>query len=159
MPKDLFKLFSSLRLTVACLLMGCVLVFWGTLAQVHLGLYKAQNEFFRSVFVYWTPAGSGFHIPIFPGGYLLGTVLLINLLCAHLRYYQPGKRKIGIVLIHFGVVLLLLGQMLTDFLSSESALHLRIGETRNYSEADRAFELAVFDTSDPDSDKVVAIPC
>ena len=159
MRNPLIRLFSSLKLTVACLLMGCVLVFWGTLAQVHLGLYKAQNEFFRSVFVYWTPNGSNLHIPIFPGGYFLGTVLLINLFCAHLRYYQPGKRKIGIVLIHFGVVLLLLGQMLTDFLSQESALHLRIGETRNYSEADRAFELAVFDTTDPDSDKVVAIPC
>jgi len=56
-------------------------------------------------------------------------------------------------------VLLLVGQMLTDFLSQESNLHLRIGETRNYSEADRAFELAVFDTTDKDSDKVVAIPC
>ena len=159
MPKDLFKFFSSLKLTVACLLMGCLLVFWGTLAQVHLGLYKAQNEFFRSVLVYWTPSGSNLHIPIFPGGYLLGTVLLINLLCAHLRYYQPGKRKIGIALIHFGVVLLLLGQMLTDFLSRESALHFRIGETKNYTEADRAFELVVLDTSAPDSDKVVAIPC
>jgi len=63
------------------------------------------------------------------------------------------------VLIHFGVVLLLVGQMLTDFLSRESMLHLRIGETRNYSEADRAFELAVFDTTDKDSAKVVAIPC
>ena len=30
--------------------LGCVIVFWGTIAQVHLGLYKAQNEFFRSVF-------------------------------------------------------------------------------------------------------------
>ena len=158
MLKSLFKLFSSLKLTVACLVLGCVIVFWGTIAQVHLGLYKAQNEFFRSVFVYWQPAGSGFHIPIFPGGYLIGTVLLINLLTAHVRYYQPGKRKIGIVLIHLGVVLLLLGQMLTDFLSRESNLHLRIGETRNYSEADRAFELAVLDTTDKDSDKVVAIP-
>ena len=92
MLKNLIKSFSSLKLTVTCLLLGCVLVFWGTLAQVHLGLYKAQNEFFRSVFVYWQPAGSGFHIPIFPGGYFIGTVLLINLLCAHVRYYQPGKR-------------------------------------------------------------------
>ena len=71
-------------------------------------------------------------------------MLLINLFVAHFRYYQPGKRKIGIVLIHLGVVLLLVGQMLTDFLSRESALHLRIGETKNYSEADRAFELAVW---------------
>ncbi|MGD0745952.1 MAG: cytochrome c biogenesis protein ResB [Verrucomicrobiota bacterium] len=159
MLTSLYRFFSSLKLTVACLVLGCVLVFWGTVAQVHLGLFKAQNEFFRSFFVYWTPAGSGFHIPIFPGGYLVGTVLLINLFVAHFRYYQPGKRKIGILLIHLGVVLLLLGQMLTDFLSRESALHLRIGETKNYSEAERAYELAVMDTTDPDSDKVVAIPC
>ena len=159
MLKVLFKLFSSLKLTVACLVLGCVLVFWGTIAQVHLGLFKAQNEFFRGFFVYWTPAGSDLHIPVFPGGYLIGTVLLINLFVAHFRYYQPGKRKIGIVLIHLGIVLLLVGQMLTDFLSRESALHLRIGETKNYSEAERAFEVAVFDTTDKDSDKVVAIPC
>jgi hypothetical protein len=159
MLKSLYQFFSSLKLTVACLVLGCVIVFWGTIAQVHLGLYKAQNEFFRSLFVYWTPSGSGFHVPIFPGGYFIGTVLLINLFVAHFRYYQPGKRKIGIMLIHLGVVLLLLGQMLTDYLSRESALHLRIGQTKNYSEAERAFELAVFDTTDKDSDKVVAIPC
>jgi hypothetical protein len=159
MLKNLYQFFSSLKLTVACLVLGCVIVFWGTIAQVHLGLYKAQNEFFRSLFVYWTPSGSGFHVPIFPGGYFIGTVLLINLFVAHFRYYQPGKRKIGIMLIHLGVVLLLLGQMLTDYLSRESALHLRIGQTKNYSEAERAFELAVFDTTDKDSDKVVAIPC
>ena len=159
MLKNLYQFFSSVRLTVTCLVLGCVIVFWGTIAQVHLGLYKAQNEFFRSFFVYWTPAGSGFHVPIFPGGYLVGSVLLINLFLAHFRYYQPGKRKIGIVLIHLGIVLLLLGQMLTDFLAVESSLHLRIGETKNYTEADRAFELAVFDITDPDSDKIVAIPC
>jgi hypothetical protein len=159
MLKHLLKFFSSVKLTVACLVLGCVLVFLGTIFQVPLGLYKAQNEFFRSVIVYWTPAGSGFHIPIFTGGYLIGTVLLVNLFLAHFRYYQPGKRKVGIVLIHFGIVLLLLGQMLTDFLAVESTLHLRIGETKNYTEADRAFELAVKDTTDPDSDKVVAIPC
>lgn len=159
MLKDIFKFFSSLKLTVACLALGCILVFWGTLAQVHLGLFKAQNEFFRSFLIYWQPAGASFRIPIFPGGYLIGTVLLINLLAAHLRYYQPGKRKIGIVLIHLGVVLLLLGQFLTDWLSRESVLHLRIGETKNYSEADRAYELAVIDTTDKNYDTVVAIPC
>src|SRR5208282_2521794 len=135
MLASLYRFFSSLKLTVTCLVLGCVIVFWGTIAQVHLGLFKAQNEFFRSFLVYWTPARSGLHIPIFPGGYFIGTILFINLFVAHFRYYQPGKRKIGILLIHLGVVLLLLGQMLTDSLSLESALHLRIGETKNYSEA------------------------
>ena len=158
MLKNLYQFFSSLKLTVTCLVLGCVIVFWGTIAQVHLGLYKAQNEFFRGFFVYWTPSGSGFHVPIFPGGYFIGTVLLINLFVAHFRYYQPGKRKIGIMLIHLGIVLLLLGQMLTDFLSRESALHLRIGQTKNYSEAERSFELTVKDTTEKDSDLVIAVP-
>ena len=44
------KFFTSLRLTVVLLALGTVLVFWGTLAQVDLGLYKAQNDFFKSFF-------------------------------------------------------------------------------------------------------------
>jgi len=54
----LYKIFTSLRLTVVLLALGLLLVFWGTLAQVNLGLYKAQNDFFRSFFIYWQPAGS-----------------------------------------------------------------------------------------------------
>src|SRR5437870_3640814 len=45
--------FSSLRLTVVLLGIGIVLIFVGTIAQVDLGLYQAQNEFFRSFLVYW----------------------------------------------------------------------------------------------------------
>src|SRR2546426_6807723 len=116
----LFSLFTSLRLTVVLLALGLLLVFWGTLAQVHLGLYKAQNEFFRSFFIYWSPAGSSLRLPIFPGGYLVGGLLLINLFAAHFRYYKPGQKKYGIVMIHLGVVLLLVGQLLTDVLSTES---------------------------------------
>jgi uncharacterized membrane protein len=154
----LIKFFTSLKLTVVLLALGIVLVFWGTLAQVNLGLYKAQNEFFRSYFIFWTPKGWPTGIPIFPGGYTVGGLLLINLFSAHTRYYQPGKKKIGIAMIHLGVVLLLVGQFLTDRLSTESSMHLRNGETRNYSEADRDFELAVIDASDTRSQKVVAIP-
>lgn len=158
MLNRLYRIFTSLKLTVALLALGLVLVFWGTLAQVHLGLYKAQNDFFRSFFIYWTPAGLNWRIPIFPGGYFIGWLLLINLFCAHFRYYQPGKRKYGIVMIHLGVVLLLAGQLLTDVFSSESTMHLRNGDTKNYSEAARLVELAVVDTTAAHFDKVVAIP-
>lgn len=151
------RVFTSLRLTVVLLAFGLILVFWGTLAQVNLGLYRAQNEFFRSFFIYWSLDGSGLRIPIFPGGYLVGGLLLINLFAAHLRYYQPGRKKYGIVLIHVGVVLLLLGQLFTDLLSTESLMHLRLGDTRNYSESSRQFELAVIDSTDARTDHVVAI--
>jgi hypothetical protein len=159
MLKQIIRIFSSLRLTVTCLVLGCVIVFWGTLAQVQIGLYRAQSEIFRSYLIYWQPAGAHWKIPIFPGGYLIGGVLLINLIVSHFRYYKPGKRKIGIALIHLGIVLMLAGQMLTDALSVESVQHLRLGETKNYSESSRQSELAVIDITDANTSKVLAIPC
>ncbi len=152
------KLFTSIRLTVALLVLGMVLVFWGTLAQVQLGLYQAQNEFFRSFVVFWQPKGFALKVPIFPGGYLLSGLLLINLFAAHFRYYRSTKKKIGILLIHLGIVLLLAGQFLTDFLSSESVMHIRAGSSVNYSESLNNYELAVIDTTDKDSNTEVAIP-
>ena len=156
-PDRVVKIVTSLRLTVVCLALGLVLVFIGTLAQVDLGLYKAQNEFFRSFFIYWGPKGASWKIPVFPGGYLIGTVLLVNLVAAHFSRFVWTRKKIGIWLVHVGLILLLLGQLLTDMLSRESTLHLREGETKNYSETEREAELAVIDTTDKESDKVVAI--
>lgn len=154
----LIKFFASLRLTVVCLALGMVLIFAGTLAQVSMGLYKAQNEFFRSFVVYWQPEHFAWKIPILPGGYLLGGLLLINLIAAHAERFSFSRKKAGIWMIHSGLILLLLGQLLTDMLAQESQLHLRVGDARNYSESDREFELAITDVTDKDADKVVAIP-
>ena len=154
----LIKFFASLRLTVVCLALGMVLIFTGTLAQVHLGLYKAQNEFFRSFIVFWQPEHFAWKIPVLPGGYLLGGILLINLVSAHWRRFSLTQNKAGIWMVHAGLILLLVGQLLTDMLAQESTLHLRVGEGRNYSESERAFELVVSDVTDKDSATVVAIP-
>jgi hypothetical protein len=154
----LIRFFTSLRLTVVCLALALLLVFFGTLAQVDLGLYKAQNEFFRSFFIYWGPKGASWKVPVFPGGYLIGGVLLINLLASQFQRFVFTASKIGLWMVHVGLILLLLGQLLTDLLSRESTLHLREGEARNYSETEREAELAVSDVTDPAGDKVVAIP-
>jgi hypothetical protein len=156
--KRITSFFTSLRLTVACLFFALVLVFVGTLAQVHLGLYQAQHDFFRSFFLFWGPNGADWKIPVFPGGYLLGAVLLINLFAAHAKRFKLTRKKAGIFMVHAGLVLLLFGQLLTDLLSVESAMHLRVGQTKNYSEIERLSELAVIDTTEPGSDKLVAIP-
>ncbi len=101
--------FSSLRLTIVCLGLAAVLVFAGTLAQVRLGLYAVQSEFFRSFFVYWTPGGGHWKIPVFPGGWSIGLVLLVNLLAAHIQRFHFSRRKIGLLLVHAGLILLLAG--------------------------------------------------
>ncbi|MGH7970213.1 MAG: cytochrome c biogenesis protein ResB [Limisphaerales bacterium] len=156
--KPFVDFFASLRLTVVCLALGLVLVFWGTMAQVELGLFKAQNEFFRSFFIFWGPKSVSWKIPIFPGGYLVGGVLLINLVAAHFKRFRFTRDKIGIWMTHFGIILLLLGQLLTDMLSRESVLHLREGQAKNYTEATRETELAVIDATEPNLESVVAIP-
>lgn len=158
MPLDrLIKFFASLRLTVVLLAFGMIVIFAGTLAQVPLGLYKAQNDFFRSFFVYWQPTGT-WKMPVLPGGYLVGGLLLINLVAAHAERFTFSRKKAGIWLAHTGIILLLVGQLSTDMLATESQLHLRTGEVKNYSESDRNYELAVIDTTDKDFNKVVAIP-
>jgi len=61
-------------------------------------------------------------------------------------------------LIHGGLILLLVGQFVTELFQVESQMILKVGQTRNYSEDARKNELAVIDMTDPDSDHVVAIP-
>ena len=158
MTNRVFKFFSSLRLTVVLLSLALVLVFIGTMAQVKLGLYVAQEDYFRSLFVFWQPNGASWKVPVFPGGWLLGGMLLANLIAAHIKRFQFTKKKIGIFLIHGGLIFLLLGQFFTEIFQVESNLRLEEGETRNYSESARLHEIAIVDVSNPDHDEVVAIP-
>lgn len=154
----LFNFFASLRLTVWTLSMALILVFVGTIAQVKMGLYIAQERYFQSFFVMWGPEGASWQIPIWPGGYLLGTVLLVNLLAAHFKRFTFSRKKAGIFIVHAGLILLLVGQLFTELLQTESYMAIPEGQTRNYSESGRRSELAIVDVSDPKTDKVVAIP-
>ena len=149
---------SSLRLTFVCLGLAFVLVFAGTMAQVHLGLYAVQSQYFRSFFVYWTPPGSHWRIPVLPGGWLIGCVLIVNLLAAHITRFRFARNKLGILIIHFGLVLLLLGQFCTEIMQVESQMRLEVGASKNYSEDSKRNELVVVDVTDPDRDRVVSVP-
>ena len=139
--KKLASLFTSLKLTVTLLAFSIVLVFVGTLAQADEGLYAAQSHYFRQ----WLVIGAhlfGREIPlVLPGGYLLGTLLLINLLAAHIYRFQLSTKKAGIMLVHSGVILLLVGQLVTDILARETQMNFAEGETRDYSESATDYEL------------------
>ena len=157
MLKKLFDFLSSLRLTVACLSCAIVLVFVGTLAQVEQGLFLAQERYFASLFVWWSPGEGAFKLPVFPAGYLLGSVLLLNLLAAHYKRFSFSGKKVGISMIHSGIVLLLLGQLFTQILQVESQMRLVEGSSSNFSVSGRSSELAVIDASGKESDRVVSI--
>jgi cytochrome c biogenesis protein ResB len=88
----------------------------------------------------------------------VGSVLLANLIAAHITRFKMTRKKVGILMIHFGVILLLLGQLLTDMLSTESAMKLQIGETKSFSEDFHDDELVLVDTSDANVDRVISVP-
>ena len=85
--------FASLTLTVVLLAFGMVLVFAATLDQVNLGIWAVQEKYFRSFFVMWR-AGQ-IPVPVFPGGYLVGGLLICNLLTAHVTRFKFTWRKSG----------------------------------------------------------------
>jgi len=158
MLRKFIDLITSLKLTIACLAMAMALIFAGTIAQVHLGIYEAQQRYFQSLFVWWPPEGHAFRIPIFPGGHLIGAVLLINLIAAHAKRFHWAWRKLGIHLTHAGLIIMLAGGLFTDLFAVESHMRLAQGDTKNYSEDSRRMELAVIDTTDAELDQVTAIP-
>ena len=152
------KPLTSLKLTVFCLACAMILVFLGTLDQVNIGVYEAENRYFKSFFLYFTPPGTNLRIPWFPSGYLVGGLLLLNLIVAHLARFKFTWKKAGILVLHSGVILLLIGQLFTSLFQVESQMRLDQGETKNYTLSFYQNELALIDTSAPDFDQVISIP-
>lgn len=158
LPRRLLEVLSSLKLTVTCLSAAMALVFVGTLAQVDGGLHEVQKRYFQSLLVSWPHGDGSGGFPVFPGGHLIIIVLLANLLTAHIRRFRWTSAKVGIHLIHGGLVVMLLGVLLTDFLAVESTMALTPGQSKDYAEDQQSCELALVETSGKDFDTVTTIP-
>jgi hypothetical protein len=162
MPPDDFlrkvgRALSSLKLTIVCLALLMALVAACTLLQVSLGTYVAVQRTIRTSVIFWT-APNGLRIPIFPGGGIVGGVLLVNLLFAQFLRLERSWRKAGMWLAHIGLALLFIGEFSTALFQVESQMPIEIGQTRDYSEDLRLSELAVSDVTDPATDEVTSIP-
>ncbi|KXU36659.1 ResB protein required for cytochrome C biosynthesis [Cephaloticoccus primus] len=156
--QDFIKFFTSLKLTVVLLALSIVLIFWATIAQVQLGIWGVQEQFFKTFFVLKKIPGTEIPVPVFPGGYFIGGLLLINLIAAHVYRFRFTWAKSGIQLTHAGLILLLLGELFTGLWQEDYQLRLDVGQAKNYSESFRDQELAITDKTDPDFDDVVVLP-
>ena len=162
--RDTLKPVASIRLTVLLLALSIFLIFAGTWAQIDMGIWATLQTYFRSFFVQiplqiflprdWDVPG---WIP-YPGGYVLGWALMINLLAAHATRFKFSRSRTGILLIHLGLVLLLVGEFTTAMLANEAHMSIDEGDTVNFAEDTRSIELAIIDASDPDNDRVIVIP-
>ena len=143
MGRGLLKTFTSLQLTVICLSVSMVLVFLSTLAQTKWGIYEAQARYFSTWFV-WFPVGqTGISLPLLPGGYLVGGVLILNLLAAHTKRFRLGWNKVGLFLVHIGILIVLLGGFVTHWFAHEGQLRFDEGQTKHFYESFLGRELVV----------------
>jgi ResB-like family len=156
---------ASLRITVVLFVLSLLLVFWGTLAQADLGVWTVVNRYFRSFFV-WIPFKVVFFNAVenttdvipFPGGLLLGGAMLINLLAAHAVRFKLSWSRAGILLIHAGIIIMMLGEVVTYLFADEGNMIIQEGHTVNHVIHARQAELAVIRTVDAIKDDVVVVP-
>lgn len=136
---SVFRTLGSLRLTVWLLAFSVILVFFGTLDQVKIGIRAAQEMYFESLLAVWHypeawPMGkalSWIPVPV-PGGYLIGPLLALNLVFSHIRHFKFKWRLLGISVIHIGVLMLLVGQLMTNLLQKEDYMWLDEGAKANF---------------------------
>ncbi len=154
----LWDALTSLKLAIACLLLLMVLVVACTLAQTRMGTLGAVNAFIRSPIVWGHFPGTSYSIPVFPGGGLVGLILAINLIAAQVKRLQLSFRKVGLWVVHAGLILLFAGEFVTGFFQVEMQLPIEEGQTVDHVESPRDVELAISDTTDPAHDDVYGIP-
>jgi hypothetical protein len=156
-PKNpVLRFFASLELTIVCLAALMILVTAATLAQVELGTVGAVNAYIRSFVVFWDVPNSQWMIPVFPGGALVGIVLAANLIVAQLTRLELSWSKAGLWIVHFGLILFVVGEFVSSAFQVESQMAIENGQTVNFVEG-RDAELVVVDVTDPAYDDVYAV--
>jgi len=165
MTSRALRALASLRLTVALFAMAMVLIFAGTLAQATQGVWTVVDTYFRSPlawieFQLFVPRGLATVAGAFPfpGGLLIAGAMGVNLLAAHIIRFKATRKRAGIVILHAGVLVLLLGEFATALLAEEGLMQIDEGGSSSYVEDIREVELAITDASAPDVDQVVVVP-
>jgi len=146
----LFKILSSLKITVICLGLLYLLTFWGTIDQMNNGLYLAQEKFFNSIFFML------FDFIPFPGARSILWVLFVNLICVATTRLVYRWSNIGITIIHLGLILFLVSAFLTFHGIEETNITLRENEGTNVSKSYHQWELSVWEDRSGDTKSVLA---
>ena len=142
------RFIGRIQFTIALMLMLFLLILFASFAQVDYGIFEANRRYFSSWFVWFKST------PIFLGGYSIGLLLVLNLLASHATKLKFTRQYMGIFLIHFGLVLLIIGSAVTSFFGQEMQISITEGQEKNHVEFPSIFELVLVDTSKEDTDQI-----
>ena len=145
--KQIIKFCTSPKVFVFTLIWLMVLVVLGTLAQRDIGLYASQQKYFSS-FITWV----GNILPM-PGGRTALILIFLNLTFMLCTKNLWKIKKIGLLVMHIGALLLLIGGGLTAIFSSEGNMAINEGDQSNYVDDYHNMELTIVNTSKDNLDE------
>lgn len=171
------KPIASLRVTIVLFSLSLFLVFMGTLAQKHAGIERVLRDYFycwvasidlnlisdfTEIFMHRRLAGDlknpvTLFIP-FPGGYVIGWAMVLNLTAAHIVRFKLSWTKAGIWILHFGMVVLLGGEFIRAEMGHEDRMSIREGQSADYMIDLNHFELTIAKPTTGDTVEVLKVP-
>jgi len=122
---QIIKIISNPKIFVFTIIWLMILVCVGTVEQKDIGLFAAQNKYFSSIFIWF------YSLPL-PGGLLTMVVLFINLFVFLLKPHHWRFNKLGVLIVHIGALILLIGAGITSVFSKESNMVIIENERSNY---------------------------
>jgi len=151
------RFISSFGVAVTVLVLFFILTLLGTLEQVEHGLYETQKRYFDSFFV-WYDIG-GVDLPLIPGVRLLMWVLFFNMLSAATLKMKKNWKGVGLLIAHFGILLLLVGGAIGLQFKKYGAMMIWEGDTASEFESYTEWQLDIMPVDDKGiATKALVIP-
>ena len=149
--RSIFRKLGNPKIFVFTIMWMMILVFVGTIAQRDMGLYYAQQKYFSNWLAWFGPA------PV-PGGRLTMLIMFLNMTSLLFRHTLWQMKKVGIIIVHLGALLLLIGGGITAWFSFEGNMVLDEGSQSNFIVNSQQSELAFINTSQPNYDDIISLP-
>ena len=149
--RSIFRKLGNPKIFVFTIMWMMILVFVGTIAQRDMGLYYAQQKYFSNWLAWFGP------VPV-PSGRLTMLIMFLNMTSLLFRHTLWKMKKVGIIIVHLGALLLLIGGGITAWFSFEGNMVLDEGSQSNFIVNSQQSELAFINTTQPDYDDIISLP-
>ena len=152
-----YNFFSGYLLAVILLSLLLLLTYFGTMAQVEMGLYEASEKYFESMFLY---QNIGPVTIILPGVYLVSALLFVNLFLGGLVRARKNWRRPGMVIAHFGIIYILFAGFVAFHYTREGNMVLYEGDRSDeiYNLTEWSIEVSKYDDTGRPSNVYVIGP-
>ncbi len=153
MLKWIYDFLSGFKLATLLILLLLALTWLSTLEQVDYGLYPTLNKYFHWKALWLIPEINEKKIWIvLPGGYYVCALLLVNMILGGIVRIRKGKRQIGNLISHFGIVFMLIGGGAAHHFSERGNMAIYEGETSDVAEDYMEYVIEVAEVKDGKSD-------